>query len=176
MLKEKTMAKETIYQGKIISVHRDQVQFPDGQLGTREVVDLSDAVAIVAITEKSEVLLVKQYRYPVVSELLEIPAGKLEMDEQPLDCAKRELEEETGYRAEEWKQLVSYYSSPGFCNERMTLFLAGGLSLHQTKFDVDEFIETSKTPLPDALELIRSGRIQDAKTIIGLLWAERMLD
>lgn len=174
MLKEKTIATETIYQGKIISVRRDQVLLPNGKPGYREVVGLADAVAIVAVTEKLEVIMVKQYRYPVARELLEIPAGKMEADEHPLDCAKRELEEETGYRALNWRQLGAFLTSPGFCTEIITFFMASGLTLHQTKLDPDEFVKISKVPLQDALELIHGGHILDAKTIIGLLTLDRI--
>ncbi|MBF7083080.1 NUDIX hydrolase [Desulfallas sp. Bu1-1] len=176
MPEEKTISTETIYQGKIISVRKDQVEFPDGRSGAREVVDLASAVAVVAVTDKQEVLLVKQYRYPTGRELLEIPAGKVEPGENPLDCAKRELEEETGYRAVYWRQIGAFFTSPGFCTEKIYLYFAGGLTPHNPKLDPDECIEVHLVPLRDAFQMVKNGDIHDAKTIIGLLTAEKMVN
>lgn len=174
MAKEKKVSSEMIYAGKIIDVRKDQVLLPDGRTWDREVVDLADAVAIVAVTDNNEVLMIKQYRHPAGKELLEIPAGKIEPHEAPLTCAKRELEEETGYLAKSWYELGKFYTSPGFSTEQIYIFLARDLTLHDgQKLDQDEFINLEeKMPLDKCLELARTFKIEDAKTIIGLLAVE----
>lgn len=176
MATEKTMTSETVFHGKIINVRRDDVLLPDGRTGIREVVGSVDAVAVVAVTENREVLMVRQYRYPTGQELLEIPAGKIEPGEQALGCAQRELEEETGYRAVNWRYLYRFYTSPGFCTEQIHLYLAYDLTAHNQNPDQDEFIEVIKVPLEEALQMAESNKICDAKTIIGLLAAVRHID
>lgn len=175
-MQEKKLSSENIYAGKIMTVKKDQVMLPDGRQGVREIVQLSDAVAVLALNDNNEVLMVRQFRYPTGENLLEIPAGKVEKGEQPLDCAKRELEEETGCRAAVWKELCYFFTSPGFCTEKIYLYLAGELSMHETKFDQDEFIEIETVNVNDALEMIRNGSIKDAKTIIGILFLSNQAD
>ncbi len=172
---EKTIASETVYTGKIITVRKDLMRFPNGHSGIREVVACADAVAVVALTDRNEVLMVKQYRHPVGQELWEIPAGKIEAGEKPLQCAQRELEEETGYLAQNWHQIYSFYASPGFCTEQIYLLLASDLTKYSQKLDQDEFIEVEKISLSAALQMAASGQIIDAKTIVGLLAAERFI-
>lgn len=164
---------ETVFTGKIITVRKDQVRLPDNRQGIREVVNCADAVAIVALTDADEALMVKQYRHPAGQELWEIPAGKIEAGEDPLGCAQRELEEETGYRAGDWRQICSFYTSPGFCTEQLHLLLASDLTKHNQKLDQDEFIEVEKIPISVAIQMVAGGEILDAKTIIGLLTAEK---
>ncbi|SFR02080.1 NUDIX hydrolase [Desulfoscipio geothermicus] len=176
MATEKTMTSETVFHGKIINVRRDDVLLPDGRPGTREVVGSADAVAVVAVTENREVLMVSQYRYPAGKEMLEIPAGKIEPGEQALECAQRELEEETGYRAGNWRDLYRFYTSPGFCTEQIHLYLAYDLTAHNQNPDQDEFIEVIKIPLEKALQMVESNEICDAKTITGLLAAVRYIE
>ncbi|WP_027363728.1 NUDIX domain-containing protein [Desulfotruncus alcoholivorax] len=169
-MEEKRISSENIYAGKIMTVKKDQVILPDGRQGAREIVELSDAVAVLAINNNNEVLMVRQFRHPAGESLLEIPAGKVEKGEKPLDCAKRELEEETGCRAAVWKEICYFFTSPGFCTEKIYLYLAGGLSMHETKFDQDEFIEIETINVNEAMEMIKNGDIKDAKTIIGILF------
>jgi len=140
-----------------------------------EVVKSSDATAVVAITTDRTVLLINQFRYAAGGMLLEIPAGKLEPGESPKDCAGRELEEETGYRPKTLRRLASFYTSPGFCTEKIHLFLAGDLTRHQQNLDQDEFIEVVNMPLDEALAKVDRGEITDAKTIVGLLTAHRVI-
>ncbi|TYO97822.1 NUDIX domain-containing protein [Desulfallas thermosapovorans] len=166
---------ETVFTGKIITVRKDRVRLPDNRQGTREVVNCADAVAIVALTDVDEVLMVKQYRHPTSQELWEIPAGKIEAGEDPLSCAQRELEEETGYRAGDWHQICSFYTSPGFCTEQLHLLLARDLTKYNQKPDQDEFIEVEKIPVSVAVQMVTGGEILDAKTIIGLLTAEKYI-
>ncbi len=175
-MSEKIIASKTVYTGNIITVRKDQMRFPNGYSGIREVVACADAVAVVALTDRNEVLMVKQYRHPASQELWEIPAGKIEAGEKPLQCAQRELEEETGYRAQNWRQIYSFYTSPGFCTEQIFLFLASDLTKYNQKLDQDEFIEVEKITLPAALKMAASGQIVDAKTIVGLLTAERYIN
>lgn len=176
MTKEKKISSEKVFKGKIVDVCRDTVLLPDGNQGVREVVKSADAVAVVAVTKDLEVLLVKQHRYPTGQQLLEIPAGKIELGEIPLDCAKRELEEETGFRAKSWNEMFRFYTSPGFCTEQIYLFLAQNLEMYEQKLDRDEFIEVVKIPLENALELAEKNEINDAKTIIGFLAAHRIIN
>lgn len=170
---ESVLTSTTVYRGRIFNVRVDTVQFPDGRTGTREVVEYPGAVVVVALNQRDEVLLVRQYRHAVGRELLELPAGKLEQGEDPLACARRELEEETGFRARDWQLLLSFYSTPGFTTERMYLYRATGLEDARPAPDSDEFIQVVKVPFRQALEMVVSGEICDAKSIVGLLMAER---
>ncbi|MFZ5632249.1 MAG: NUDIX hydrolase [Bacillota bacterium] len=173
---EKTIGSETVYRGKIVNLRVDEVELPNGNNTRREVVEHGGAVAVVPINEKNEVLMVRQYRYPVGKVLLEIPAGKLEKGEDPAACAARELEEETGFKAGSMKHLFSFYSTPGFTNEILYLYLAGGLTHLGIHPDEDEFIQLHYVPLERALEMVDRGEICDAKSIIGILAAKREID
>ena len=169
-LKEKRNSRETIFQGKILNVYKDTVILPNGNQATREVIEHSGAVAVLAIDDQDRIILVKQYRYPIQKSSLEIPAGKLEDGENPLDCAKRELEEETGFQAENWSKIMSFYTSPGFANEIMHLFLATGLTFVGASPDEDELVELYKYSLDEAFNSILQQEIDDAKTINAILW------
>lgn len=168
---EKTLKTARIYEGKIINVRVDTVELPDQKYSKREIVEHSGASAVVPITREGEVVLVKQFRKPVEAVLLEIPAGRLETKESAEKCALRELAEETGFQAGRLEPLISYYSSPGFSNEVIHLFLAQDLTEGSAQPDEDEYLEIIKVPLNEALKMIDSGAIQDSKTIIGLLMA-----
>lgn len=168
---EKTLKTARIYEGKIINVRVDTVELPDQKYSKREIVEHSGAAAVVPITREGEVVLVKQFRKPVEAVLLEIPAGRLETKESAEKCALRELAEETGFQAGRLEALMSYYSSPGFSNEVIHLFLAQDLTEGSAQPDEDEYLEIIKVPLNEALKMIDSGAIQDSKTIIGLLMA-----
>lgn len=149
------------------------MELPSGRKTKREIVEHGGCVAIVAIDSEDNVLLIRQYRKPVGKVLLEIPAGGIEPGEDPLGCARRELEEETGFSAEKWEGLGSFYTSPGFCTEYMHLYLATGLSPGKLAAEADESIELVRIPLRKVPELIASGEVCDAKTIAGLLMALR---
>ncbi|NLB52799.1 MAG: NUDIX hydrolase [Syntrophomonadaceae bacterium] len=172
---EKTIASKDIYQGRILNLRVDRVALPDGSESTREIIEHSGAVAIVAIDEDKNVWMVKQYRKAVEEVLMEIPAGTLEKGEEPLACAKRELAEETGLIAENWQHIVSYYSAPGFVTEKLHLYLATGLNQGDTNPDRDEFLYTIKMPLTDAYKAIFAGQIQDGKSIIGIQYTCNLL-
>ena len=175
ILIEKMLTSKRIYEGKILNLRVDQVVLPDGTTGSREVVEHSGAVAVVALDDMGNVMLVKQYRYATGEELIEIPAGKLNEGENPEECAVRELREETGYDAKKVTKLASFYSTPGFSSEKLNLFLATGLSYAGQHLDQDEFVEIIKVKLSQALNMVDSGEIKDAKSITGLLMAQRVL-
>ncbi|MDK2820057.1 MAG: ADP-ribose pyrophosphatase [Clostridia bacterium] len=175
-LTEIKISSEEIFDGKILKVHRDQVKLPNGKTSSREVVDHPGAVSIVALDDDKNIYLVRQFRYPVNKVLLEVPAGKLDGGEDPLDCAKRELAEEVGVAASEWQKILTFYTTPGFSNEIMHAFLAKGLTPHIEDKDEDEFLEVIKIPLKDAVNKILKGEIQDAKTISSILAVAYTLD
>ncbi|MFZ5644330.1 MAG: NUDIX domain-containing protein [Bacillota bacterium] len=175
-LKERKISSKTIYEGKILNLRVDTVELPNGKTANREVVEHSGAVAVVSLTEKNEILMVRQFRYSVDKVLLEIPAGKIEAGEDPEFCASRELVEETGYEAEEMRRLCSFYASPGFTDEVMYAYLARGLKYKGERPDEDEFLQIEPIPLEKALKLIEDGEICDAKSIVGILSAKRFLD
>lgn len=174
-LTETRIASERIYEGRILNLRRDRVRLPDGHEASREVVEHPGAVAIIALDAAKNIYLVRQYRYPIERVTLEIPAGKLDSGEEPLTCAQRELAEEVGLAAAEWKPLLTFYSTPGFSNEIMHLFLATGLRAHREKADDDEFLEIVRVPLAEAAAMALRGAIQDAKSIAGIMAAARIL-
>ena len=174
-LKELTVSSETLYEGKIVRLLKDKVALPNGKTSIREVVDHPGGVGIVPVDKDGNVYLVRQYRYAVGSTVLEIPAGKLERGEDPFLCAKRELGEETGFTAGEYVYLGNFYPTPGYCREKLHIYLALDLTAGETHPDEDEFLNVEKYPFNNALALAVSGALPDAKTLIGLLLAEKIL-
>lgn len=170
-LVEKRVKKNTVYRGKAIDFCVDDVELPDGGKATREYLDHPGAVAVVPVLENGDVVLVRQYRYPVEEVTLEIPAGKFEKGskERPLDCAKRELKEETGYTSKKISHLIDYWPTCAFANEVIRMYVAEDLTPGELSPDEDEFIEKVELPLSEALALIEAGRIKDSKTLIALL-------
>jgi len=165
-----------VYTGKIVSLDVDSVRFPDGSIGELEMIRHSGASAIVPFLsdpegEDPQVLMIRQYRYAADGYLYEIPAGRLDKGESPRDCAARELKEETGCTAEHFDHLLTIYTTPGFTDEKIHLFMATGLVAGETKHEVDEFLDLHPMRLSRALEMVEAGEIQDAKTVIGLLFA-----
>lgn len=169
---EKTMKSDKIYEGKILNLKIETVELPDKKYSKREIVELQNGVAIVPITEDNCLMLIKQFRKPIEKILYEIPAGKVEINEEPKEAAIRELKEETGYKAEKFKYLLEFYTSPGFCNEKIHLFLAQELSEVDSNPDSDEFVETVKIHINDLDKMIDRGEIVDGKTIIGIYLAK----
>lgn len=166
---EKRKASQSVFAGKVINLRLDTVILPNGDEATRECVEHPGAVGVIAVDSMGRICLVRQYRYPVSEELWEIPAGKLNPGEDPLECAQRELLEEAGVAAGRWEKLYAYYTTPGFSNELMHLFLAQDLTFGENNPDEDEFLEASMVPVKEARTLLRNGAIKDSKTIIGLL-------
>ena len=175
---EKTGRVESrrVYTGKIISLDLDVVRFPDGSTGELEMIRHPGASAVVPFLsdpngDDPQVLLIRQYRYAADGFLLEIPAGRLDAREDPKDCAVRELREETGCSAERVDHLFTMYTTPGFTDEKIHLFMATGLVSGQPSHEVDEFLDLEPMLLSRALELVETGEIKDAKTALGLLFA-----
>ncbi|OEF98469.1 NUDIX domain-containing protein [Desulfuribacillus alkaliarsenatis] len=174
-MEEKRLERQQVFAGKILDVYKDTVSLPNGNVATREVVEHAGAVAVLAIDEQGQIVMVRQYRYPMQEVMLEIPAGKLEANEEPLECAKRELEEETGYIAANWEKIFSLYTSPGFANEVIHIFLARDLQYVGCNPDDDEFVEAFKASVEVTIEDINSGMIRDAKTVSAVLWWKSQL-
>ena len=172
---EKTLESRRIFEGRVIKVRVDRVSLPGGQESEREIVEHLGAVAMVPVDARGRVYLVRQYRKPMEKMLLEIPAGKLEPGENPLECARRELTEEIGFFPGKIDKLTFYYSSPGFSNEGIHLYLATELVRQDTPGEEDEFLEVLTMPLTEALDMVMSGEIEDGKTISGLLMVARQL-
>lgn len=166
---EITVKSEKIFEGKIINLRVDTVELDNQKYAKREIVEHKSASAILAVNEKNEILLVRQYRKAVEDFIYEIPAGILNIAEEPVECALRELKEETGYEAKKINQLYEFYTSPGFTNEKCYLFLAEELMLSSTNFDEDECIETIAVSKDEAKKMIETGRIMDSKSLIGIL-------
>jgi ADP-ribose pyrophosphatase len=172
---EKTKSSLNIFKGRIIKVRVDTVELPDGRESTREIVEHSGAVAIAAVDEKNNLIMVRQYRKPLERVLLEIPAGTMEKGEEPLLCAQRELEEETGFLAQKWDYVLSYYSAPGFCDEQLHLYIAQDMKAGTARPDGDEFLETVAVPIHEAYDMIFQGQIIDGKSIIGIQYVYNLL-
>jgi ADP-ribose pyrophosphatase len=169
-LTEHFVAGEEVYAGKLLRVHRDRVRLPDGKETLREYIRHPGAVAIVALFDDGRVLLERQFRYALRREFIEIPAGKLDAGEAHLETAKRELLEETGYVAAEWRRLGLVHNAIGYSDEGIELWLARGLERREQQLEPGEFLEVLALPLAEALAMVRDGRITDVKTVAGLLW------
>jgi ADP-ribose pyrophosphatase len=172
----KTVSTEQIFKGKIISVQVDEVELPNGKLSKREIVRHPGAVGLIALTDDNKIVMVEQFRKPLERSLLEIPAGKLEPGENPDVTAERELEEETGYRAGNMEYISSFYTSPGFANEIIHLYLATELEKveNPAEADDDEFVELVELSLEESLVCIENDRIYDAKTIFAIQYLQLM--
>lgn len=172
---EKTISGKHIYRGNIIDVEMLTVTLPDGREATRDIVRHPGAAAVIPLNEKGEIYMVRQFRKPLEAVSLEIPAGKLDKDEDPAICAARELKEETGLTAEKLTRLVSVHSTPGFSDEVLHLFAATGLKEGESCADDDEFITTEKYSVEQLTDMVLKGEITDAKSIIGILLADRII-
>ena len=175
IVEEKTISSDRIYTGKVISLKVDTVEVDNKGYKKREIVEHPGAVAIVAITEDNKVVLVKQFRKPIEQVIWELPAGKLEIGESPKECAIRELKEETGYSAKNLKLLHKFFTSAGFSNQKIYIFLATGLTKGEPDFDDDEFIEKYEIDINEAQNMVIKNEIEDAKTSIGILLAKELI-
>ena len=169
-LTEKRLDGEYKFRGRVINLRVDRALLPDGSVAGREVIEHNGGVCVAALTDSDEVLLVRQFRYPYGETVLEIPAGKRDSaDEDPFECGRRELKEETGATADEFRFLGRLYPSPGYCGEIIWMYAAKGLHYGEQKTDDDEFLTVEKYPLDTLTEMILNGEITDAKTQAALL-------
>ncbi len=167
-LKEDTLKTTLVYRGKVLQVVEKEVRVPDGSQSRREVLEHPGAVALVAVDGDRKIYLVEQFRSPMEKVLLEIPAGKLDPGETPEEAGRRELQEETGMKAEKVIKLAGFYSSPGYSNEKIHLFLAMDLKEADLPPDPGEFLRVKKYRAPEILDMISRGQIEDGKTILGI--------
>lgn len=174
-LREKTMSTDYKFRGEIINLRVDTVTTPSGNVATRELVEHPGGVAIVALTEDHCVLMERQYRHPFDTVTFEIPAGKLNYGEDPLECGKRELEEETGCRARIWTPMSFMYPTPGFCCEILHMFLARDLYTGTVHRDQDELMEVEKVPIAEVVNQIMNGTVHDAKTCLAIMKVHEMM-
>ena len=174
-MKEHTKSSEIVFKGKLLDARKDIVVLPNGKTGSREWINHPGAVCCVPLLSNGKIILIRQYRYPLRKVMIELPAGKLERGEKPEMCAIRELEEEIGYKANKITFLTNIHPAIGFANEKMWLYFAKDLKKTNQKLDSDEFLEIMPTKLEDALEMVWNGEITDVKTIIGLIWADKVL-
>lgn len=168
-IREKVMTEDTVFNGRIFDVNRLGVKLPDGRDALRDVVRHPGAVAIVALTDDGRICLVRQYRAALGRVTVEVPAGKLSPGEDPLECARRELLEETGLEAEHMAFLTTIATGVGFCDELIHMYMATGLSFVASDPDADEFINVDLVPLAELIDAVLDGRIEDAKTVTGAL-------
>ena len=172
-MEEKTLSSRRIYDGRVIKLDVLDVELPNGQQSKREIIRHPGAVAIVAVDDQRNVLLVRQWRVAAERAMLELPAGTLDPGEEPLVCADRELQEETGQRAEKLEPLGEFFVAPGYTTEKIYLYLATGLTESRLPMDDDEFIELEQIPLEEAVRRVANGEFEDGKTITGILRAAR---
>jgi ADP-ribose pyrophosphatase len=174
-LTEHKISGETVFDGVLLKVSRDTVRLPNGATATREHIVHPGAVMILPVLANGDLVMERQFRYPLGRDFIEFPAGKLDRGEEPLAAAKRELLEETGYQARHWEFLASIHVAIAYSNERIDLFLAEGLELHQAKLDEEEFLEILTVPPAQAIAWLAEGGITDSKTVVALLLLERRL-
>ena len=175
-LKEVQTGSQEIYDGVIVHLYKDTVQLPNGNPATREVIRHIGAVAVVPVTDDGNVIVERQFRYPLHEVITEIPAGKLDSAaEDRLSAAQRELREETGYTADNWQALGDFHPTPAYCDEKITLYLATGLHLGERELDEDEFLNVVAVPLEELVADIMAGRITDGKTQTAILKAYYLL-
>ncbi len=173
--KEKILSTKDIFSGRVFKVKVHAVELPDKKASTREIVEHNGGVGVIAVTPEREVFMVSQYRIAADAMMLEIPAGKLEKGEDPYDAGMRELEEETGYKAKELIPLGSYYATPGYCTEKLVIYLATELEYKGQHLDDGEFLNVSKYSLDELYDMVMNNEIYDCKTAIAILKAKAIL-
>lgn len=173
---EKTIKVDNIYEGKILSLRVETVEMPDKKYSKREIVDHMKGVGIIAFDGEDSIYLVRQYRKAIDEFTLEIPAGLVEANEKPIETAKRELQEEIGYKPLDIEYLFDMHASPGFTNDKLSFFLAKNLEESKLEEDEDEFLERKSFKIDDIYNMVINGEITDAKTIIAVMYAKRLID
>jgi ADP-ribose pyrophosphatase len=172
-LRETRIDGELAYDGHFLKVTRDRIKLPDGSESQREFIRHPGAVVILPLLPDGRVLLERQFRYPNDRVFIEFPAGKIDPGEEALACAKRELEEETGYTAKEWNFVCTIHNAIAYSDEHLDIFLARDLTQGEARLDEGEFLELFTATIPELLEMVRRGEITDVKTIIGTFWLEK---
>lgn len=171
---EITLGSEPVFDGVLLHVRRDTVRLPNGKEATREYIRHPGAAMIIARPDPDTIVLERQFRYPLARHFIELPAGKIDRGEEPLVTAQRELREECGYTATQWRHLTTLHPCIAYADERIELYLADGLTQVGAALDEDEFLEVMTVPLNQALAWVRDGTITEAKAVTGLLWAEKI--
>jgi len=174
-LTETEVDSTTAYEGHFLKVSRDTIRLPDGKTTTREYIRHPGAVVVIPLFDDGSVLMERQFRYPLRRVFIELPAGKIDPNEDPLACAQRELQEETGYSAEDWRFVCTIHNAIAYSDEHLDIYLARGLMAGESRLDEGEFLETFKASLPELLEGVREGKITDVKTVIGIFWLEKIV-
>lgn len=172
---EKQLSSRQLFDGVVIKLFVDDIELPNGARSHREIVRHQGAVCVIPVTDEGEVIMVRQFRYPFGRVLLEIPAGKLEPNEDPLDAARRELEEESGVVADRVDFMGELYTTVAFTDEKIYTYIATGLTFKDSHPDEDEFVEVVKIPLSTLVKMVMDGEIKDSKTQVAILKAERIL-
>ena len=173
-LTETPLSSQQVFDGRLLHVHVDQVGLPDGKKTVREYITHPGAVVIIPVLDNGELVMERQHRYPLRQDFYELPAGKIHPGEDPLLCAQRELLEETGYTAANWRYLATLHPCIGYSDEKLVYYLAEGLVFQGARLDDGEHLEVFTLTLAEALEWIKAGKITDNKTVSGLFWAEKL--
>ena len=171
---EHKLSSERVYEGRLLKINKDRVKLPDGGESTREYVVHPGAVAIIPILDDGRLIMERQYRYPHQRHFTEFPAGKIDPGEDILGTAQRELKEETGYIAKEWRHLTTIHPLIAYSDERIEIFIARGLSRGERRLDPGEFLEVLEVESAQAMAWVQEGKISDVKTVIGLFWLEKL--